>query len=493
MRLIVAVLITLFHCSITVSGKSTHHDVRPPRSSLPTPSSRQLAWQQREIIGFHHFGVNTYTDQEWGDGSEDPNIFQPVKLNTTQWVETMIVGGFKEMILVTKHHDGFMLFPSTFSNHTVGQSSWLKGKGDVVRSFVTSCGEMGMPAAFYFSPWDRFYYNMTWRPDYNDYYERTMTELVTEYGEIVEFWWDGANINPGMTHYYDWHSWLNILRSHQPNAVGGGCGGDGGVYDCGPDTTWIGNESGEGSDTFYYAHSPSVEFPQPNLAWVPAFCDVSIRPGWFWHAEEDSQVKSLSEIVDIYFNTVGKSCVLQFNVPPNRDGLLSDPDVKVVREFGNWLANSFAVDLVERHGVLVRADNFESALNVMDGSPSTYWQTPDTYALHSRSHSHSHIDRNHRRPPPQLELRFPNTVSVNTACVQENLSGGQVVAAHTVEVQLEDSSWKVVSSATTVGQKRLTRFDDTLIIGARLTIVSTIGNYSAQISHFGFYHTLPVN
>ena len=329
--------IPVLFLAILVTGLTmSRGDDRP---TLPKPSARQLHWQRKELIMFLHFGVNTYTGREWGLGNEDPNIFQPVDLNTTQWVETAKNAGFKEMILVAKHHDGFFLYPNPYTNHSVQYSSWRGGKGDVAADFVKSCSQLDMEPAFYLSPWDRHYYNMTWKPSYNQFYAQTEQWLCEKYEQFYELWWDGANAVPNRTVLYDWKTFLDILRTNQPNAVGGGCGGTHGVPDCGPDTAWIGNEGGSAPEETWSWHQASIEFPTANNTpvWGPYFCDVSIRPGWFYHPEQDNQVKSLSKLMDIYFASVGHNCNLQLNVPPNKQGLLAPGDVQRVGEFGAYV------------------------------------------------------------------------------------------------------------------------------------------------------------
>ena len=329
---VVCVALALISCGVASANRAN-------ADAIPRPSPRQLHWQRKELLMFLHFGVNTYTNREWGLGNENPNIFQPVDLNTTQWVDTATRAGFKEMILVVKHHDGFFLYPNPYTNHTVQYSSWRDYKGDVAADFVKSCAELGMDPAFYLSPWDRNYYNMTWKPSYNSFYEKTEEWLVTHYGQFYELWWDGANAVPNRTHLYEWDKFLDILRTHQPNAVGGGCGGTGGVYDCGPDTAWIKNENGLAPETVWSWHAASVEFPDPNNQPVygPYFCDVSIRPGWFYHESQNNQLKTLQQLLNIYYASVGRNCNLQLNVPPNKKGLLEDGDVQRVLEFGAYL------------------------------------------------------------------------------------------------------------------------------------------------------------
>src|SRR5690242_12364215 len=303
-----------------------------PARPRPTPS--QLAWQRDELAMFLHFGVNTFTDREWGDGQEDPAIFSPSKLDARQWARTARAAGFRAMILTAKHHDGFCLWPSRTTRHTVARSPWRAGGGDVVREFADACRAEGLRPGLYLSPWDRNNPTYGDSPRYNDLYCDQLTELLTNYGTIAEVWFDGANGEGpnGKRQVYDWPRVWGLVRKLQPEAVM--------FSDAGPDVRWCGNERGTAGDPNWSTVNPSgVTFPGADgpgiiaalqhgdptgTVWRPAEVDVSIRPGWFHHAAEDARVRSVDNLVTLYETSVGRNGKLLLNVPPTRDGRLHD-------------------------------------------------------------------------------------------------------------------------------------------------------------------------
>lgn len=454
---------------------------RPQNSTspeLPQPSYNQYQWRKREMEMFLHFGVNTYTGREWGLGDEDPNIFQPKLLNTTQWVETAKNAGFGGMILVSKHHDGFMLFPNSYTKHTVASSSWRQGKGDVVADFVSSCKQLDMGISFYLSPWDRNFFNMTWKPEYNQFYENTFQVLSSSYGKFGEIWWDGANAVPNRTHLYDWHTWMDILNKNQPEAVGGGCGGVGGVRDCGPDTVWVGNEGGKGNEEQWGFSKSSVEFPSSDpdtLVWGDVFCDVSIRPGWFYHEKENNKLKTLKQLVEIYFRSVGWNCMLQLNVPPNKDGLLENGDVLRIKEFGTYIKNTFSQDFaLNGHATATSVMCGSSAEYAVDGL-DTYW-IPD-YNVSKAS----------------LTVRLLKPMKTNVVMMQEHIPSGQVISSYTVEIQsVGKTDWTQVAKGTTIGYKKLNRFPDIIASSVRFSIKATKYDYGFALQALGLFYAKPL-
>ncbi|KAK8806998.1 hypothetical protein WA158_003757, partial [Blastocystis sp. Blastoise] len=442
---------------------------------VPIPTENQIRWHKREIVAFYHFGVNTYTGAEWGTGGEDPNIFQPNKLNTTQWIEATKKIGATEHILVTKHHDGFFLFPNQFTNHTVASSSWRQGKGDVVKEFVKSCRELGVMPSFYLSPWDRNFYNMTWKPEYNEFYKNTLQVLLTNYGPFYSMWWDGANAQPGMTHYYEWKQWYDLIKKIQPQVLGGGCGGDSkGIYDCGPDISWGWTESGLGDETCWNSHAASVEFPEDHDVYAPLYLDVSIRPGWFYHANE--QPKTLSQLVNIYFKSVGRNYQLQLNVPPTKDGLLDDRDVKVLEEFGNWIDNSFKVDEAHKAASITASSTLVGTLpeNIVNDDEYIYWspvaEDKDKY----------------------IQLDFETEVSFNAIMAQEFIRSGQRISEWYVEI-VDGDHYNELAKGTTMGYKRILPLEKTVSTKSiRVHIVSTIDNKEPSVSKIALYNTISV-
>jgi alpha-L-fucosidase len=321
----------------------------------PVPTLAQLAWQRDELAIFLHFGVNTFTDREWGDGTEAPAIFAPDALDARQWARAAKAGGARAMVLTAKHHDGFCLWPSATTKHSVAASPFRGGKGDVVREFVDACRAEGLKAGLYCSPWDRNSPLYGDSPRYNDMYCDQLTELLTRYGRIDEVWFDGANGEGpnGKRQTYDWPRVWALVRRLQPQAVM--------FSDAGPDIRWIGNERGVAGDTNWSTMKPdAVPYPGADgpgiiaalqngdpdgTVWRPGETDVSIRPGWFYHPAEDAKVKTVDELVDLYFTSVGRNSKLLLNVPPTRAGLLHETDVARLAGMRRWLSAQFGVDL----------------------------------------------------------------------------------------------------------------------------------------------------
>jgi alpha-L-fucosidase len=341
----------------------------------PVPSARQLRWHELEMYAFLHFTVNTFTGREWGLGDEDPSIFNPTAFDADAIVAGLKAGGMKGVILTCKHHDGFCLWPTKATEHCVRNSSWRGGKGDVVREVSEAAGRAGLKFGVYLSPWDRN--NSAYgKPEYLGIYRTQLRELLTGYGEIFEVWFDGANGGDGYyggarekrlidkSVYYDWPNTWDLVRNLQPNAA---------IFsDVGPDIRWVGNERGFANETCWETYAPvglNGAVPVPGQVkdkdgqtgtrgggqWMPPECDVSIRPGWFWHAEEDAKVKSAQALMDLYYRSVGRGGSLLLNVPPDRRGLLGDRDLESLRGLGALVNGTFAENLasgakVSRHG-----------------------------------------------------------------------------------------------------------------------------------------------
>lgn len=328
------------------------------QSQRPRPTASQLQWQRDELAFFLHFGVNTFTDREWGDGTEDPKIFAPSALDARQWARTARAAGFRMMILTAKHHDGFCLWPTKTTAHSVASSPWRGGQGDVVREFVDACRAEGLRAGLYLSPWDRNHPTYGDTPRYNAVYYAQLTELLTQYGRIDEVWFDGANGEGpnGKRQEYDWPRTWALVRELQPQAVM--------FSDAGPDVRWIGNESGVAGTTNWSTVDPRI-VTRPGVSgddvmrsltsgdregtvWRPGETDVSIRPGWFYHPAEDAKVRTPENLVELYFSSVGRNSKLLLNVPPDRRGLLADADVAALRGMRTRLDALFARDLAAR-------------------------------------------------------------------------------------------------------------------------------------------------
>ena len=366
------------------------------------------------------------------------------------------------MILTAKHHDGFCLWPSKYTEHSVKNSPWRGGKGDVAREMADACQEAGMKMGIYLSPWDRHEPTYGNSPVYNQFFKNQLTELLTNYGEIAEAWFDGAcGEGPnGRRQEYDWQGYYEVIRKLQPNAV---------IAICGPDIRWVGNEDGVARETEWSIQDANPVFHQgvKGKVWYPAECDVSIRPGWFWHKSQDNQVKSLEHLMDIYYKSVGRNSVLLLNVPPNDQGLFSEPDVKRLREFRKVLDKTFAVNFAE--GKPVVASNIRpnsNASNAVDGNSNTYWATDEGVTTAS------------------LEVNLGEPVTFNVSMVQEYIALGQRVKEYRIEAW-DGQGWRQMAESTTIGHKKLDQFSDITASKVRLTIVKS--QASPLIRAFGLY------
>jgi alpha-L-fucosidase len=413
-----------------------------PGLARPIPTPSQLAWQRDELALFLHFGVNTFTDREWGDGREDPAIFNPASLDARQWARSARAAGFRAMILTAKHHDGFCLWSTKTTTHSVASSSWREGRGDVVREFVDACRAEGLTPGLYLSPWDRHEPRYGDSPAYNDFYCDQLTELLTRYGRIHEVWFDGANGEGpnGKKQTYDWPRVWGLVRKLQPDAVM--------FSDAGPDLRWIGNERGIAGDPNWSTVVPEV-VPVPGVSgrdviamlqhgdpngrvWRPGESDVSIRPGWFYHTADDARVKSIHDLVALYFSSVGRNSKLLLNVPPTRAGLLHDVDVS-------------------------RLAGMRAALDRMRASDAT---------IHARVRWQPAGPRS-----TVATIDLPRAVAIAIAELREDIAHGQVVARYTLEGRTGTTdAWRPLSTGTTIGHCKLDRFPTAPIRGVRLTI-----------------------
>ncbi len=457
--------------SIVMMALSTAaHAVDPPHPYGPLPSERQLRWHEMEYYGFLHFTVNTFTDKEWGYGDEKPEIFNPTAMDIRQWARVARDAGMKGLIITAKHHDGFCLWPSAYTEHSVKHSPWKDGKGDVVGELADACRKFGLRLGVYLSPWDRNYADYG-REEYLKYYRDQMRELLTQYGEIFEVWYDGANGGNGYyggareerridrQTYYRWPEVHALVRELQPMAVM--------FSDAGPDTRWVGNEHGFGQETNWatlkrdelYPGTPRYkELPQGHRDggyWVPAEADVSIRPGWFYHASQDERVKSLDQLLEIYYRSVGMGCNLLLNLPPDRRGLIHETDVARLMELRKVLDQTFDVDLAK--GKPVKASNVRGgdarfcAAKLTDGDRNTYWATDDRV----------------REAEVVVDLGEPTCF--NRLRVQEYIALGQRIEAFVVDARI-DGAWIKIATGTTIGPRRILRFDDVTADRVRVRI-----------------------
>ncbi len=423
----------------------------------PLPSARQLDWNSRDMYAFLHFGINTFSGEEWSDGTRPPSMFNPTQLDATQWVKTLKDAGFKMVILTAKHHDGFVLWQSATTNYGVKSSPWKGGQGDVVREVADAAHAAGLKFGVYLSPWDRNTPTYGQGEAYNTFYKQQLTELMTNYGEISEVWWDGAK-GDNTPQTYDFASWVSIVRQHQPNAV---VFGETEVP--GRDLRWVGNENGHAPENVWSVVD-SAGNPTPNgNAWVATETDVSIRPGWFYHDYQDSQVKSLESLVDIYNSSVGRNTSLLLNVPPDKRGLIADPDVARLKEFKSWLDKARANDLAAGATVTAsdnRGTGFEAA-KLNDGDDGTYWAANDGVNT------------------GWVELDLGADKTFNTVELQEPIAIGQRVTDFNIQVWT-GSSWTTVHANQAIGAKRIAPFPDVTASKVRVNILA--GRGSAALS-----------
>ena len=431
--------------------------VAPPAPFGPVPSEAQIAWQQMEFNAFVHFNMNTFTNIEWGMGSEPPSTFNPTALDCRQWARVCKEAGMKGIILTAKHHDGFCLWPSAYTEHSVKNSPWKGGKGDVVRELSDACKEYGLKFGVYLSPWDRNHADYG-KPEYLTYFRNQLRELLTNYGDIFEVWFDGANGGDGYygganekrevdrQNYYDWPTTHKLVRELQPNAVM--------FSDAGPGCRWVGNEDGYAGETNWSALRLAEFYPgSPNYKeltaghadgtdWVPAECDVSIRPGWYYHPEQDTAVKSLEKLTDIYYNSVGRNGLLLLNLPVDTRGLVHEADADRLKELGDAIRQDFATNFAEGKKAAAtdeRGLGLE-AKNALDANPDTYWATGDSALSAS------------------LEIDFGKKTAISRLVLQEQIQLGQRVSAFRA-FAFKDGKWLPLANGTTVGYKRILRFE----------------------------------
>lgn len=427
---------------------------------IPTPS--QLEWQRWELTAFIHFTVNTFTGKEWGDGTEDCDTFNPTDIDTDQWVRTLKEAGFKLVMLTAKHHDGFCLWPTETTGHSVKNSRWMGGKGDVVAMLRKSCDKYGLKLGLYVSPWDRNAASYG-TPAYDEMFIAQITELLTRYGEVAEMWFDGANgssIPGNKTHRFDWPRYMEAVKKLQPDVV---------TAIMGDDIRWVGNEAGKGREQEW---SPTAFQPAPlqnpataipgleaksadlgsreilakarRLYWYPAEVDVSIRKGWFYHPDE--QPKTLEKLKQIYFTSVGSNAVLLLNIPPDTRGRFAEADVERIGEFGAWIRESFT-------------DNA-----VVDGDAA--WSA-------------------RRGESRELEVRPEKPF--NVVMLQEDIARGQRVERFRVEITADGSAWETVAEGITVGHKRLVKLDKTRT-ARKLRITIREARTTANIANVGLFY-----
>ena len=470
-------------CLSCTSGK-----VLPPEPILPVPEPKQVEWQQMETYAFIHFGLNTFNDREWGYGDTDPKTFNPTNLDCEQWAQTLVKAGMKGVILTAKHHDGFCLWPFEGTDYSVKNSPWKNGKGNVVKELSEACKKYGLKFAVYLSPWDRHQANYG-TPEYLPYFYAQLHDLLTNYGPVFEVWFDGANGGDGWyggakdirtidrKNYYNYPRIYEMLDSIQPQAI---------IFsDGGPGCRWVGNEKGFAGATNWsflrkgevhpgYDKSYELQYGHPDgNQWVPAECDVSIRPGWFYHPEEDDRVKSPDQLVDLYYRSVGHNATLLLNFPVDRRGLIHPVDSANAVRFHEMIQQQLKTNLVA--GMIPKVSNERGgdfvASALTDDNFDTYWATEDGVTT------------------ADIEFSFDTPTRMNRMMLQEYIPLGQRVKAFVVEY-LDKDTWlpvKLNEETTTIGYKRLLRFETVETKGIRIRItdargplcLSSVGVYDA--------------
>jgi alpha-L-fucosidase len=445
--------------------------VGPPETYGPVPSSRQLRWHTMEFYGFIHFSINTFTDKEWGYGDESPSVFNPTDFDADQIAVTAAAAGMKGLILTCKHHDGFCLWPSKYTEHSVRNSPWRNGRGDVVKDISIACRKRGLKFGIYLSPWDRNHEDYG-RPEYLNYFRKQLRELLTSYGPVFEIFFDGANGGDGYyggarekrtidrDTYYDWPATWNLVRTLQPDACL--------FSDAGPDVRWVGNERGIAGETLWNTLNKDDFAPgradearlnrgdRPGSHWVPAECDVSIRPGWFYHPNEDGKVKSATTLVDLYYASVGRGGSFLLNLAPDRRGQIPAPDVNSLREFRRILDATFREDYAQRAGVSASntrggGERRFSPGNVIDRKRTTYWTSDD------------------RMKTPQLIVDLDRERTFNVVRLREYLPLGQRVEAFALD-SWTDNNWQEFARGTSIGNCKLVRIKPVTATKVRLRI-----------------------
>lgn len=459
------------------------------------PSERQINWQRTEFYGFVHFGINTFTDREWGTGDEDPKLFNPSELDADQWVRTFKAAGMRGLILTCKHHDGFCLWPSRYTDYSVASSEWRGGRGDLVREVSNACARSGIRFGIYLSPWDRHERTYGDSGAYNHFYLGQLRELLTSYGEIFSVWLDGAcGEGPnGKRQVYDWEAYYQLIRELQPGAV---------ISVCGPDVRWCGNEAGhcrESEWSVVPAVLTQAERTQEKsqkvddgrfsrlvntqdadlgsreairgvkeLVWYPAEVNTSIRPGWFYHPAEDDQVRTTDELLRIYYGSVGGNACFLLNLPPDRRGLIHERDAIILEELGTVIQNTFSENLA-RQAKAFASDTLDSdycAENILDGNANTYWRPSEG------------------NESPSIEIDFSQLVTFDRVVLCEHIRSGQRIESFSIDYWAHDG-WVEYYRGTVVGYKRICCFER--IESRRLRIRITGSRYYPTLSEVGVY------
>jgi len=470
-----------------ISNASSQEFANAPKPFGPVPTQKQIDWQEMEFYAFVHFSLNTFTNKEWGYGDESPELFNPSQLDVRQWARVVKEAGMKGIILVAKHHDGFCLWPSAYTERSVKNSPWENGKGDLVKELAAACKEYDLKLGLYLSPWDRNHPQYG-KPEYITYFRNQLKELLTNYGDVFEMWFDGANGGDGYygganetrkintLTYYNWDETYKLIYDIAPKTL---------VWGVGPsEARWIGNEEGRAGKTNWSLLRQKDELAgkvhytefmsghEDGEKWVPGEADVSIRPGWFYHSVEDDKVRSLDEMVDIYYESIGRNATLLLNLPVDRRGLVHENDEARLKELVATIKADFKTELLA--GTQVQASNIRGndpnfgPQNVIDGNKNTYWATDDKVKEAS------------------VEFTFKKPTTINRVLLQEYIKLGQRVKAFSIEVKV-DGQWKTIANETTIGYKRILRLNRVTATALRVNVldakagfvISTIEAYNA--------------
>lgn len=469
---------------LTLWISSSFAQTKAPSAFGPVPTENQMVWQNMESYAFVHFSLNTYTDQSWGFGNEDVKLFNPQQADCRQWARICKEAGLKGIIITAKHHCGFCLWPSKYTEYSVKNAPWKEGKGDMVREMADACKEYGLKLGIYLSPWDRNSADYG-KPEYITYFRNQLTELLTNYGPVFEVWFDGANGGNGYygganetrtidrTTYYDWENTYELIRKLQPNCLIWNDGGDRG------DLRWVGTEAGYVGETNWSLLNATgdVEWGMLHFglengnAWVPAEVNTSIRPEWFYHPSEDTKVKTVPQLMDLYYNSIGRNGTMLLNFPIMPNGLIHPNDEKAAQEFGKAVKETFSVNLAAKKRA--KASNVRGnakafgADKAIDKSQDTYWATDDAVSNASLT----------------IDLEKPTLF--NRFLAQEYIRLGQRVKAFTVEAFVA-GKWQEVAKGTTIGYKRILRFPSVRATQLRLTI--TDSKSCPLLSNVGIYN-----
>jgi alpha-L-fucosidase len=460
-------------------------EMKSPAALMPVPNENQLAWHKMEMNAFVHFTTNTFTDKEWGYGDEDPNVFNPSAFDANQWISTFKNAGFKGVILTCKHHDGFCLWPSKYTEHSVKNSSWMGGNGDVVRAVANACKGQGLAFGVYVSPWDRNHKDYG-TALYIDYYRNQLQELFTNYGPIFEMWFDGANGGDGYyggkrekrsingATYYKWPGTLDLVKKMEPKIIF--------FSDAGPGVRWVGNEKGIAGETNWNMITPDTLYAgksriesllntgsENGTSWIPAEVDVSIRPGWFYHKKEDPQVKRGEQLFEIYLTSVGRGSTLLLNVPPDRRGQIHYNDQATLKRFRSILDSCFKKDLAAKARIKTSSTRGEDTFpsdNLNDERQESYWATDDDVTT------------------AEVELTLDKEEIVNFILLQEYIQLGQRVKEFSVDAW-QDNKWMEIARGSTIGYKRILRVNPVRTNKIRINFLSS--RACLVISKIGIY------